>query len=88
MSVSRPIQWYHSHADSKIWPDSTFKDKIKTTISLRKLRLTDLQLSPEFTLITADTVHHPSDVLKVLPKFCFHLLGEKSIKQMLLYFVR
>ncbi len=22
------IQWYHSHADPKIWPDSTFKDKI------------------------------------------------------------
>ncbi len=24
MSFSRPIQWYHSHADP-IWPDSTFK---------------------------------------------------------------
>ncbi len=24
MSFSRPIQWYHSHADS-IWPDGTFK---------------------------------------------------------------
>ncbi len=24
MSFSRPIQWYHSHADP-IWPDGTFK---------------------------------------------------------------
>jgi hypothetical protein len=24
MTFSRPIQWYHSHADS-IWPDGTFK---------------------------------------------------------------
>ncbi len=24
MSFSRPIQWFHSHADP-IWPDGTFK---------------------------------------------------------------
>jgi hypothetical protein len=27
MSISRPIQWYHSHADP-IWPDGTFKTPI------------------------------------------------------------
>ncbi len=27
MSFSRPIQWYHSHADP-IWPDGTFKSRI------------------------------------------------------------
>ncbi len=27
MSFSRPIQWYHSHADP-IWPDGTFISKI------------------------------------------------------------
>jgi hypothetical protein len=26
MSFSRPIQWYHSHADP-IWPDGTFKGR-------------------------------------------------------------
>ncbi len=26
MSFSRPIQWYHSHADP-IWPDGTFKTR-------------------------------------------------------------
>jgi hypothetical protein len=26
MSFSRPMQWYHSHADL-IWPDGPFKDK-------------------------------------------------------------
>jgi hypothetical protein len=24
MTISRPFQWYHSHADP-IWPDNTFK---------------------------------------------------------------
>jgi hypothetical protein len=28
MSFSRPIQWYHSHADP-IWPEGTFKSKTK-----------------------------------------------------------
>ncbi len=27
MSFSRPIQWYHSHADP-IWPDGTFKNGV------------------------------------------------------------
>jgi hypothetical protein len=27
---SKPIQWYHSHADL-IWLDGTFEDKPKTT---------------------------------------------------------
>ncbi len=27
MSFSRPVQWYHSHADP-IWPDGTFKAEI------------------------------------------------------------
>jgi hypothetical protein len=26
MSFTRPIQWYHSHADP-IWPDGTFKNR-------------------------------------------------------------
>ncbi len=26
MSFSRPIQWYHSHADP-VWPDSTFNSR-------------------------------------------------------------
>jgi hypothetical protein len=25
MSFSKPIQWYHSHADP-VWPDGTFKE--------------------------------------------------------------
>ncbi len=28
MSFSRPIQWYHSHADP-IWPDGTFNMKVR-----------------------------------------------------------
>jgi hypothetical protein len=27
MSFSRPVQWYHSHADP-IWPDVTFNDAL------------------------------------------------------------
>jgi len=43
----------------------------------RKESATNLQLSPEFALITAHAVHHPSDVFKMLPKFCLHLLEIK-----------
>jgi hypothetical protein len=35
MSFSRPIQWYHSHADP-IWPDGTFfKTEIHCTVQMR-----------------------------------------------------
>ncbi len=42
MSFSRPIQWYHSHADP-IWPDGTFKPERKemktcSTVSLHSAR--------------------------------------------------
>jgi hypothetical protein len=33
MNFSRPIQWYHSHADP-IWPDSTFKDARKLPVNM------------------------------------------------------
>ena len=33
MSFSRPIQWYHSHAD-QIWPDSTFKANVENCIRI------------------------------------------------------
>jgi hypothetical protein len=32
MSLSRPIQWYHSHADP-IWPDGTFKERRKSKVT-------------------------------------------------------
>jgi hypothetical protein len=32
MSLSRPIQWYNSHADP-IWPDGTFKERRKSNVT-------------------------------------------------------
>ncbi len=39
MSFSRPIQWYHSHADP-IWPNGTFKN---TDVKIKVLVLDKLE---------------------------------------------
>jgi hypothetical protein len=46
MFFSRPIQWYHSHADS-IWPDGTFK-MIKSMLSVILQQLFNLNMRVKY----------------------------------------
>jgi hypothetical protein len=46
MSFSRPIQWYHSHADP-IWPDGDFNDDVTLLVLLPNFLDGDLECSDE-----------------------------------------
>ena len=45
MSISRPIQWYHSHVDP-IWPDGTFKKESARAISQGPTKLSISSANP------------------------------------------
>jgi hypothetical protein len=49
MSFSRPIQWYHSHADP-IWPDGNFNDDVTLLVLLLNFLDGDLECSDVLVL--------------------------------------
>ncbi len=71
MSFSRPIQWYHSYVDP-IWPDSTFKYKMKKTYPIDRLMLSFFIFFATkrvtiYLFLTLTEMPYPSNNLKEVP---------------------